>query len=209
MGPEAAGLGIPPELLGWVALAALPLILAAATCFTKVSVVLAALRIGLSAETLLPYGAMFALALVVTTIVMGPVGFEVAAAIEAGGGIETLLSAPGTAWLPVFEPLQAFLLAHAEPSELEFFAELQGTSSTHPLALVPAFLVTELTEALHIAVLIILPFVVVDLLVSQTLTLLGLQQQPLPIVTIPLKVMLFLAAGGWDIVLGALVEGYA
>lgn len=206
MGSE---LGVPPELLGWVFLAALPLVLAAATAFTKVSVVLAALRLGLSAETLLPYGAVLALALIVTALVMFPVGVEVATAIELGGGLQALLAGPGADWLPVFEPLRAFLERHADPQEVEFFAQLQGSAGASPLALVPAFLVTELTEALHMAVLIILPFLIVDLVVTQVLALLGLAQQPLPLVTIPLKVLLFLSAGGWDIVIGALVEGYA
>ena len=202
-------LGIPAELAGWVALAALPLILAAATSFTKVSVVLASLRLGLGAEALLPYGAMLALSLVVTAVVMGPVGIEVAGVIESAGGLELLLHQPGAAWLPVFEPIRDFLAQHADAGELGFFAELQGVSGQSPLALVPAFLVTELTEALHMAVLIIVPFVLVDLLVAQVLTLLGLQQQPLPLVTVPLKISLFLAAGGWDIIIGSLVEGYA
>jgi flagellar biosynthesis protein FliP len=204
-----ADLGIPPELLGWVVLAALPLLVATATAFTKVSVVLAALRLGLSAEALLPYGVVLALAVVVTAVIMGPVGLEVAAAVEAAGGLEALLAGPGAGWLPVFEPLRAFLLRHADPGELAFFAELQHTVPHHPLALAPAFLVTELTEALHMAVLIIVPFVLVDLLVAQTLALIGLAQQPLPLVTIPLKILLFLAAGGWDIVIGSLVETYA
>jgi type III secretory pathway component EscR len=206
MGPD---LGIPPQMLGWVVLAALPLALAAATAFTKVSVVLASLRLGLSAEALLPYGAVLALGLIVTAVIMLPVGVEVATAIELGGGLETLLAAPANDWLPVFEPLRGFLERHADPDELSFFAQLQGSPSQSPLALIPAFLVTELTEALQMAVLIIVPFVIVDLLVAQVLTLLGLAQQPLPLVTIPLKVLLFLSAGGWDIVIGSLVEGYA
>lgn len=204
-----AEFGVPSELLGWVLLAALPLALAAATAFTKVSVVLASLRMGLSAEGLLPYGAMLALALIVTTVIMFPVGVEVAAAIELAGGLDALMAGPGQDWVAVFEPLRLFLERHAAADEVEFFAQLQGSASASPLALVPAFLVTELTEALQMAVLIIVPFVVVDLLVAQVLTLLGLAQQPLPLVTIPLKVLLFLSAGGWDIVIGSLVEAYA
>jgi len=206
MGSE---LGIPPQLLGWVLLAALPLAVAAATAFTKVSVVLTSLRLGLSAEALLPYAAILALALLVTGVIMLPVGVEVASAVELGGGVEALLAGPGADWLPVFEPLRQFLERHADADELAFFAELQGSTVQSPLVLVPAFLVTELTEALQMAVLIIVPFMIVDLLVAQVLTLLGLAQQPLPLVTIPLKVLLFLSAGGWDIVIGSLVEAYA
>jgi type III secretory pathway component EscR len=206
MGPE---LGLPSEVVGWILLAAAPLVLAAATAFTKVSVVLASLRVGLSAEALLPYGALLALALVVTALVMAPVGLAVAAAIELAGGIDALLAGPVDGWAPVTEPLRAFLERHADADEVEFFAGMQGIGSDHPVALVAGFLVTELTEALHMAVLILVPFVLVDLIVAQVLVLLGLAQAPMPLVTLPLKILLFLAAGGWDVVIGGLVGGYA
>jgi len=74
--------------------------------------------------------------------------------------------------------------------------------------LVPAFLVTELAEGFAIAVLIIVPFLVIDLVVAQVVTLLGLIQQPIPLLTLPLKLLLFLAVDGWDTVIGGLVEGY-
>jgi type III secretory pathway component EscR len=203
-----ADFGLSPELVGWVALAALPLLLAACTAFTKISVVLGALRLGMGAEALLPYGVILALSLVLTSVVMAPTALALVDGVQAAGGVENLLGAPLSEWLAVLEPLRRFLAMHADPEELAFFAELQGVSNLHPLALVPSFLVTELGEALHMAVLILLPFVVVDLLVAQSLTLLGVSQQPPAVVALPAKLLLFLAVGGWDVVLGGLVEGY-
>lgn len=199
------------ELSPWVVLAALPLVLGMATAFTKASVVLGALRVGLGAEALLPWSAMLALALVITGVVMGPVALETTAVVEAAGGI-SVLTAPGTSaadWEPVAAPLLEFLQRHAAADELRFFAELQGVGVADPRAVVPGFLVTELAEALHMAVLVLLPLVLVDLVVAQALTLLGLAAAPGPLVTLPLKLLLFLAAGGWDVVVGGLVEGYA
>ncbi|MCH9681388.1 MAG: hypothetical protein K0V04_08145 [Deltaproteobacteria bacterium] len=196
------------ELGPWLVLAALPLVLAIATAFTKSSVVLGALRIGLGAETLLPWSAMLALALVVTGIVMAPVALDTLARVDAAGGVSALAGADPEVWLAVVEPLTDFLGRHTDPDELVFFAQLQGVEAADPRALVPAFLVTELTEALHMAVLIVLPLVLVDLVVAQGLTLLGLATAPGPLVTLPLKLLLFLAAGGWDVVIGGLVEGY-
>ena len=198
---------VTPELGPWVVLAALPIVLAVATAFTKASVVLGALRVGLGAEVLLPWSAMGALALVITGVVMGPVIVETMAIVDAAGGVEAV--AQGGALRTMAQPLLGFLGRHASPDELAFFAELQGVAPEDPRALVPGFLVTELGEALHMAVLILLPLVIVDLVVAQVLTLLGLATAPGPLVTLPLKLLLFLAVGGFDVVVRGLVEGYA
>jgi hypothetical protein len=109
----------------------------------------------------------------------------------------------------VLAPLQEFLARHAEPGELDFFADLQGLHAEHPLALIPAFLVTELGEALQISLLILVPFVLVDLCrpgAGADGPGWGTQTQPL--VGLPLKIALFLAVGGWDVIVRGLVEGY-
>jgi flagellar biosynthesis protein FliP len=59
------------------------------------------------------------------------------------------------------------------------------------------------------AVVILVPLVLIDLLVAQVLVLVGLNNQPTALITIPLKLVLFLGIGGWDVVIGGLVEGYA
>lgn len=199
------------ELTPWLVLAALPLVLGMATAFTKASVVLGALRVGLGAEALLPWSAMLALALVITGVVMAPVVLETHAAIEAAGGVSTLTAAGASAeaWEPVTAPLLEFLQRHAAADELRFFAERLGVEVADPRAVVPGFLVTELGEALQMAVLVLMPLVLVDLVVVQVLTLLGLAAAPGPRVTLPLKLLLFLGAGGWDVVIQGLVEGYA
>jgi len=196
------------SLAPWLVLAALPLLLATCTAFTKSSIVLAALRSGLGADNLIPFAALIAIAFVVTAIVMGPTAVATFEVIDAAGGVPSLLDGPAEAWLPVVEPLGDFLARHADADELSFFAGLQGFGEEHPLVLVPAFLVTELREALHMAVVLIVPFVAVDLVAAQVLALLGLVQQPVPAVTLPVKLLLFLAVGGWDVVIGGLVEGY-
>lgn len=192
----------------WILVALLPLGLAACTAFTKTVVVLSALRIGLGARELLPFGIVAALATLVTALIMAPVFSDTWTAVELGGGFEALWREPGR-WFDVLAPLQAFLERHASGEELSFFADLGARAEDDPLVLVPAFMVTELSEALHVAVLILLPFVVVDLLLAEVLTLLGLPQVPVATVAMPAKVLLFLAAGGWDVIVGGLVEAYA
>jgi flagellar biosynthesis protein FliP len=192
----------------WLVLAFAPLVLAACTAFTKVSVVLSALRVGLGAERLLPWSAVFALSVVVTVVIMTPVGLAMFGAFEAGGGASSLAGADWGAWAGLLDPLLGFLRRHASPAEVEFFAGLQGLGAGHPLAVVPAFLVTELYEAFAMAVLILIPLVAVDVLLAQLFVLTGLGGQPALLVSLPCKLLLFLAVDGWDLILGGLVEGY-
>lgn len=199
-----------PVWTAWIALTAAPLLAITCTSFTKISVVMSAVRVGLGAETLLPWSAVFALSVVLTAVVMGPAAAESLAALEAIGGVDGLSQGPGSQISEVLAPLQGFLNRHADPGELEFFAGLQNVAPDHPLALVPAFLITELGEALQISLLILVPFVLVDLVLAQVLVLMGLiNTQPQGLIGLPLKISLFLAIGGWEVVVRGLLEGYA
>lgn len=200
---------VSPTVWVWVGLAALPLVLALCTAFTKSMVVVGALRTGLGAEAFLPWPIVIAVAAVITAVVMAPVGGALAGALETAGGLEAVLQAPVERGASLVTPLLDFTARHADPAELEFFAELQGRSLEAPWVIVPAFLVTELTEALAIAVVILVPFVLADLVVGQALVLSGLSAVPQPLVSVPVKLLLFLAVGGWDVVIGGLVKGYA
>jgi len=195
----------------WAAIllvAVLPVVLTAATAFAKSSVLLGAVRVGLGAEALLSVPVIFALSVVLTAVVMAPVAGDVIGEVERTGGIDGLASAPPSAWWEAVEPWRAFLVRHADAAELEMFAQVQGRSTGDPLVVVPAFLITELREALAMAVVILVPLVVVDLLVAQATTLLGMTQLQVQVVSVPCKLLLFLAIDGWNVVVGGLLAGY-
>lgn len=194
MGPEL------PAGAAWLVLGLVPVAAVCCTAFAKASVVLSAVRVGLGAEALLPYSAVFALALVAAAVVMGPVAHEVLAIHGAGAPVDALA---------LFEPLAEFLRRHADAGELQYFAGLNAVDPGHPLALVPAFLITELGEALEMAALILIPFVLVDLVLAQLVALIGLPGQVQPAAALPVKLLLFVAVGGWDAIVRGLVEGYA
>ena len=195
MSPE-----LPAGAATWLALSLAPIAAVSCTAFAKASVVFSAIRVGLGAESLLPWSAVFALSLVVAAVIMGPVAQATAALYSAGPPLEVAA---------LLEPLAGFLGRHADPAEVEYFAGLGAIDPTHPLALVPAFLVTELGEALHMAALILVPFVLVDLILAQLVALIGLSGQVQTATALPVKLLLFLAVGGWDAVVRGLVEGYA
>lgn len=200
---------VSPTLWIWVGLAALPLVLALCTAFTKSLVVVGALRTGLGAEAFLPWPIVLAVATVITGVVMLPVASALAQDVESVGGLAAVLQSPAEHGAVLLDPLLEFTRLHADPAELEFFADLQGRGVEDAWVAVPAFLVTELTEALAIAVVILVPFVLADLVVGQALMLGGLAAVPQPLVSVPVKLLLFLAVGGWDVVIGGLVKGYA
>ncbi len=181
-----------------------PLVLAAATAFTKVVVVLMALRAGLGAETLLPGPAVWTLALVLTAGIMGPLwsGDALQTGVEAAAGGQT------AALLELAKPLVQFVHTHASPDELAFFSRLQTLPADHLLVAVPAFMVTELIEALRMALVIVLPFLAIDIVLAQVLAFLSWEVSPRWLIALPPKLGLFAAVGGFNIVVEGLWKSY-
>ena len=112
------------------------------------------------------------------------------------------------------EPLRAFLKRHASERDRASFVDVsakQGRATTGDelWVLAPAFLATELREAFAIALLIFVPFLVIDLVVGLGLAALGLQASSPQTVALPLKLLLFIAVDGWRLLLDGLLRGYA
>ncbi len=112
-------------------------------------------------------------------------------------------------------PLQAFLLEHGSPelrAELAALSrELRGgaqVSETDLAVLAPAFVLTELKQAFQIGFLVFLPFLVVDMVVANVLLALGMQSLSPSQVSLPFKVLLFVAVDGWALLARSLLQGY-
>jgi type III secretion protein R len=111
-------------------------------------------------------------------------------------------------------PLRAFLVKHTRQADRETFRELAAGLGNEVLrgdelwVLAPAFIATELREAFMIAVLIFVPFLVIDLVVGLGLAALGLQMTSPQTVALPLKLVLFVAVDGWRLLLDGLLRGY-
>jgi type III secretion protein R len=116
------------------------------------------------------------------------------------------------------EPLREFLLRHASPRELSVFhslalrmrteAERASISERDFLVLVPAFLASELRRAFEIGFLLFLPFLVIDLVVANLLLALGMNMLSPSAVSLPFKLLLFVLADGWQLLMRGLIEGY-
>lgn len=199
-------------LLGAVAVA--PLFLVTLTSFLKMAVVLSVARSALGAPQVPPSTAVTGLALLLTAVAMGPVAEESWRALQASPeprGAEAALAAAGRA----VEPLRAFLLRHARADDRATFLDLarrarpEARPGESDLAVVaPAFVVSELRRAFTIGFLVFLPFLVVDLVVANVLLALGLTQLSPTSVSLPFKLLLFVAVDGWRLLARGLVLGY-
>ncbi len=216
-------------LLGLLLLAALsllPFAFMTATSFVKISVVFSILRNALGTGQV-PSGMIIAaLSLVLSVYVMAPVGRAMSE--EAGpalarvdprdptreGSFEALLEAGRLA----AGPLRRFLEHNAGKREQRLFLDLARRSRPKDqrsevqqddlLVVLPAFLVTELTEAFQIGFLIFLPFLVVDMVVANVLLALGMHMLSPTTVSLPFKLLLFVLVDGWYLLSRALVLGY-
>lgn len=112
------------------------------------------------------------------------------------------------------EPIRGFLEKHASAADRDTFQATskklgRATTGKEIWVLAPAFLSTELREAFAIAVLIFIPFLVIDLIVGLALAALGLTNTSVQSVALPVKLLLFVAVDGWRLLLDSLLRGYA
>ena len=199
----------------------LPLVFMATTAFVKISTVLQIAKSALGAQNVPSNTVVLALAAVLSVVAMAPVGRAIAQrggpVLEKAGQLDTpALVVEGVR--AVGEPLRAFLKANATQRETARFLGLakaanapdarDAITSEDLTVLVPAFLVSELDRAFAIGVAIFLPFLVLDLVVANVLVAAGLASLSPAQVSLPLKLLLFLAVDGWGLLARTLVLGY-
>jgi type III secretion protein R len=212
-------LGKPIALVVVLALVSLvPFVFMGVTAFVKISTVLQIVRSAIGAQSVPSSTVVMALATALTLIAMAPVGQTI---LERAAPLATATHTPDTAALvtqgvdAVREPMREFLMANAaEKERTRFLSVARGNgraTRAEPgdlTVLVPAFVVTELTEAFAIGFLIYLPFLVIDLVVANVLLALGMQMLSPTQVSLPFKLLLFAAIDGWGLLAQALVQGY-
>jgi type III secretion protein R len=207
----------PAELLLLVGLLALlPAALVTLTSFLKITVVLSIARSALGAPQVPPGTAVTGLALLLTALVMAPVA-EQALALARPAPAERGVAGAAAALSRAAEPVRAFLARHARADDRAAFREVAARlrpGSPPPgdgdlAVLAPAFVVSELRRAFTIGFLVFVPFLVVDLVVSNVLLALGLTQLSPTSVALPFKLLLLVAVDGWKLLARALALSYA
>ncbi|MEO7245156.1 MAG: flagellar type III secretion system pore protein FliP [Rubrivivax sp.] len=199
-------------LLFFTALSFLPALLLMMTGFTRIVIVLSLLRQALGTPAAPPNQVLIGLSLFLTFFVMAPTFdrvYEQAYAPFAENRIafdEALKRGEG--------PMREFMLKQTRQSDLQLFGKLaklpEGqTPETVPLrVLVPAFVTSELKSAFQIGFLIFVPFLIIDMVVASVLMSLGMMMLSPVLVALPFKLMLFVLADGWNLLLGSLAASF-
>ncbi|MEL6477491.1 MAG: type III secretion system export apparatus subunit SctR [Pseudomonadota bacterium] len=207
-----------PLLIVAFAVFLVPFLIVAVTAFIKISVVLFILRSALAVQQTPPNIVLYAVALVLSAYVMAPVGAGMQQALADGPAITgDLVDIAGTVERAV-EPLRAFLMRYAGEEHRVFFLasteELwppevrEGLEDDDMIVLIPAFITSELTRAFEIGILLYLPFIVIDLLITNILTAMGMMMVSPTVISLPFKLLLFVAADGWTRLTHGLVLSY-
>jgi type III secretion protein R len=224
----SAGLASRPLvlILIMVALSMVPFALLMTTSFVKIHVVLSILRSAIGAPQVPPTQVITGLALILSAYVMAPTGERMYDAVKPvlslGAGADLVSAQTAEALVQAGdrakEPLRAFLVKHADPRDRATFHALALRMRTPPersavsdadlLVVVPAFVTSELRRAFEIGFLLFLPFLVLDLVISNLLLALGMHMLTPTTVSLPFKLLLFVLADGWHLVARGLVESY-
>lgn len=203
-----------------VSLALAPFVAVMVTSFTKLVVVISLLRNALGLQQVPPNVVINGLAIILSIYVMYPVLLDSYTAINQRAAVEPQQKMDVKRLVDLAtsgrEPLRSFLVKHSSDSERAFFLqtakrlvrERTDIGAEDFIVIVPAFTVTELTSAFQIGFLIFLPFLVIDLIVSNILLALGMMMLSPTTVSLPFKLLLFVSLDGWAKLVHGLVLTY-
>jgi flagellar biosynthetic protein FliP len=200
-------------LLFFTALSFLPAVLLLMTGFTRIVIVLSLLRQALGTQAAPPNQVIIGLSLFLTFFVMGPT-FDKVYDNAYKPFTENRINAE-EAFKRGEVPMREFMLKQTRQSDLMLFSKLaklpEGTQAeTVPLkVLVPAFVTSELKSAFQIGFMIFIPFLIIDMVVASVLMSLGMMMLSPVLVALPFKLMLFVLADGWNLLLGSLAASFA
>lgn len=205
-------------LLALTLLGVVPVLFMGLTAFVKISTVLFITRGAIGMPAVPSNLVVIALSAALTVLAMLPVGHlisERATPVLSQAPEKALSETAPAALEAVREPLRKFYVDNASRREKARFLELAQKQSKTPVSeqdfsvLVPAFLVTELLEAFALGFAIFLPFLVIDLIVSNLLVTLGISALSPQQIALPVKLLLFVALDGWGLLSESLVKSYA
>ena len=209
-----------PLLIAATGLMAVPFVVVSLTAFVKIAVVLFLVRSALGVQQTPPNLVLYGVTIVLTVYVMSPVFAQSWTAITQGGAGMAGLTDPAQ-WPGMLqrglEPVRAFLMRLTTEQDRAFFLqaaqEMHASTNVEPaqgdlFILAPAFVTAELTRAFEIGVLLYLPFIVIDLVITNILTAMGMMMVSPMVISLPFKLLLFVAVDGWARLTHGLVMSY-
>lgn len=211
--PGPAGVNVPLQIVMLLtALVLLPAVLMCLTPFLRLVVVFHFLRQALGTQSTPSNQVLVGMSLFLTLLVMQPVGKQIYDTVYVPydqGQIGFQAAIEG-----VTTPMQEFLLRYTREKDLQLFLEIAGVpqpanAGELPFRVVaPAYILSELQTAFQIGAVLFLPFLVIDLLVASITLSIGMVQLPPVMISAPFKILLFVLADGWNLVIGSLMKGF-
>ena len=199
-------------LLTLTLIALAPLLLVMLTSFTRIIIVLHFTRSALNTTTAPPNNVLIGLALILTFFIMQ--GTLTKAYNEAVLPFDRGEITQAEAIEKVMNPFRDFMYGQTQTKDVRLFMEIadvewDGALSSIPnYILVPSFVVSELRTAFIIGFIIYIPFVVIDMIVASVLMSMGMMMLPPTTISMPFKVLLFVLADGWNLIIGSLVKSF-
>ena len=189
-----------------------PILIICLTSFTRILIVLHFTRSALNTQTAPPNQILIALSLFLTFFIMNPVITQIndnaIKPLEAGEITQEVALERG------IQPLREFMYAQTQTKDAKTFCDIGGYEWTGDLddiptsALIPAFMVSELRTAFIIGFVIYIPFIVIDMVVASALMSMGMMMLPPTTISMPFKILLFVLADGWNLVIVNLVRTF-
>jgi flagellar biosynthesis protein FliP len=192
-------------------LSLLPFVLVSLTSFTRYAIVLSILKTALGTQQVPPGIVLVGLSMIMTMYTMGPVFGEMydqaEKPIKAKESIMVIMTEGS-------EPLKEFMMRQTRQEDMAYFLQMSRRKKPHDphelsiWEVAPAFMVSELRTAFEIGFLIFIPFVVIDLVISNILMALGMMMLSPTIISLPFKILIFVAVDGWALIVHGLVNSY-
>ncbi|MFM7389143.1 MAG: flagellar type III secretion system pore protein FliP [Vampirovibrionales bacterium] len=190
----------------------LPFVASSMTCFMRYIIVLSILKQAMGTQQVPPAVVLVGLAIIMTFYTMAPTFGEIYAAtapmLQNGKG-DVIQILEKTA-----DPLKYFMMRQTREEDIKIFLEMtrsQPPDDVRSLSIwevAPAFMLSELRTSFEIGFIIFIPFVVVDMVVSNILTALGMSMLSPTIISLPFKILIFVAVDGWGMVIKGLMQSF-
>jgi len=190
----------------------LPAVVMSITPFLRIAIVLHFLRQALGTQSTPSNQVLLGLALFLTILVIQPVATDMYH--QGWEPLENNQLTSAQAFDAGTKPLKTFLLRFAREKDVKLFLEMSHTPAPRNAGdltlniLIPAYIVSELKAGFQIGAVLFLPFLIIDLVVASVTLSIGMVQLPPVMISAPFKILLFVLADGWNLVLGSLMKGF-
>jgi flagellar biosynthetic protein FliP len=213
MDKSGSSLGVPMQIVILLTLLTLlPAVIMSITPFLRIAIVLHFLRQALGTQTTPSNQVLVGIALFLTILVISPVAADMYH--QGWEPMQNNQLSASEAFDAGTKPLKAFLIRFAREKDVKLFVEISHAPQPRSAAdldlkiLIPAYILSELKAGFQIGAILFLPFLIIDLVVASVTLSIGMVQLPPVMISAPFKILLFVLADGWNLVIGSLMKGF-